>query len=634
MLHAYLCLKKMKKIFFAIGFLISVYSIYFMLCVADYQLYLNDEHFYDFVLEEPMTIDELSDFARESDLVIQVREYLNIQPGGYELNIYALNINRAGWEKASLLPNNKIHIITEIPDAKKKELVSVFMVQDKNRNKVDNFLQKLQSNGHSIDEQMSDEGATSFQFNYMFNGNNAKLFSLMFILIVFSSIIYYLTRTKEIGIRKIQGWENYKIALLLNSRIIVWSLIGVLPVSALFIIYICVMNIADLMQYLYMLSLLICCLIIVNIIAIFGSSLAIRGIGTIRSIKANKNEKILLLILLTTKVVSTILFCMMIGSMLSQISDTKDMIKEAQKCRQSDFYVVETTMVDEEEVEKINGFLSNIDDDYVYNYASASQLYSRSDTKKQKTTESIEQQCEDNVIYVSYNLFDQLDLRLDQELIDNKHSESTLILSRNIVDHADEIISYLGLDKDTNVVRMTPDQWIGDLKYPGYYTYEPIVLVQPTVKGLYSTCGDIWYKKDVINDISNYLQQYNYGRSRIRVQSVNKDIDSFIGNKCVNLFEDIFMGVLVMIAFCVTSYAFIVSVVQYRKKKIAIYTLNGNRPERAIAIYLLFIMAIDIMISIGWMWQFIMIVFLELIYAHMEIHKLHKNGACRVINGE
>lgn len=624
----------MKKIFFAIGFLLSVYSVYFMLCVADYQLYMNNDHSYDFVLESSTTIGELEKIAKECNLVIQVREYLNIGPGQYEMNIFALNMDKQNWEKPSLLPNNKIHVITELSDHKLQEAASIFMVQTSEETEVENLKMVLEKKGLIIDVERCDDWDPQFRASSMFNENNVKLFFLMFILIAFSSIIYYLTRTKEIGIRKLQGWSDFKIAMLLNCRIAGWSVIGVFPVTILFVVYICIMNITDLFQYLYMMFLLIICLLAVYAIATLGTSLVIRGMKIISAIKLNKNTSTLLVILFSTKIITTILFCWICYSNVNETIDTRDMIACAEKRDELDYYIVETSKIDEAEKDVLSEKLSKIDEQYVYNYSSSFALRSKCDSKNRGRSEDVYSQCEDNVICLSYNLLDKIGVELIDEVDVNARDQYTVLIPEYMFESSNEVLSYLGLGRDTKIVRTKDDQLIADLISPGYYAYNPIVVLTPTVRGLYINSGDIWYDKVVEKDIQDILEETSYGKSKVKVCSLNQEIDAYVKTKCIDLFESIFMGAIVVLAFCITSYALIVAVVQYRKKKIAIYSINGKRAIMAIVGYIVGIVVVDLIVSEVWMWQLGLIILLEILYVSLEFHRLLKNGASRVINGE
>lgn len=210
----------------------------------------------------------------------------------------------------------------------------------------------------------------------------------------------------------------------------------------------------------------------------------------------------------------------------------------------------------------------------------------------------------------------------------------TVLIPEYMYGSAKEVLEYMGLEQNAKVVRMKNDQLIADLNYPGYYAYNPIILLQPTMRGLFINSGDVWYDKAVENDIRDILSEINYGQSKVRVCSINNEIDGYVKNKCINLFESLMMGVIVTLAFCVTSYAMIVAVIQYKKKKIAIYFINGQNATAAIAIYIIGIVIVDLLISVVWMWQLGFIILLEMLYVASELHKLLKNGASRVINGE
>jgi hypothetical protein len=338
-----------------------------------------------------------------------------------------------------------------------------------------------------------------------------------------------------------------------------------------------------------------------------------------------------------TKIMATVLFCMIFSTAYSMILDVKDMVEEAEKIKAMDYYMVWTyEALSEKEMQEIDDYLHQIKDEDVYHYVSSDLIYSKSGLKNKKRISDYESCCDNNMVLCSYNLLENLELQfmnLDA-LRGLDVSKNTLLIPQYLESEKNEILSYLELPEDTQVIDMTDDQSVMDLLNPGKYAYNPIILVTPSEKGLYMNMGERLYKKDTAEMIEKFLTEQDYGKSRITVQSLDMELDEFLSTAYVELVENILWAVIVVIAFCLTSYALLVSIIQSKKKMIAVYRLNGKNVLLVVAGYLLCIMAIDVVVSAFWMWQLVGIMILEAILCAVELHQLLKNGAARVLKGE
>lgn len=624
----------MKKIFFSIGLLLSIYSIAMMMLFNDVQLYLNDDPYTDITLNQSMTMEELEDYAKDVGVVIQVREYMNAGLGNYRVNIYALNLKKDGGRKKSLFPGQNIQIIKKLSKEKYHEKVQMFMVQTKQKQKVNELLLKLQRDGYEID--VLDEGSTAVHLNQLFSTTNIEFYALMFVLILSSTIIYYLTRIKEIGVKKMQGWTSFKIAVSINKRIAIWSLLGILPLSLIFAGYICIKEIEVIVQYLYLLSILVFLLMVVYILSVFISSFFVRALGCVAAIKANKNEKLMIIVLTVTKIVTTVLICGLFTYGYSMFLDI-DGMKSEEKVLKNNYYTITTSVTpSEKEMKEINDYLKGIDDAHVYNYTPPERTYRKSDLKKKKRVHDIESLCENNVMEVSYNMIEKLGIKFADKEIQDKidKSTTTVMIPQYLKAEKKNVLNQLYMEKNTNVIFIRNDQNIADILYPGEYFYDPIIVVTPLKKQLYINAGEVLYDKEGAKEISTFLIQRNYGKSRVAVQSIKMDIQSYLSARYVDFYEAILWMIVSMIAFCFTSFALVISIIEYRKKAIAVYRLNGKRTFTVLAFYIVTIISIDIAISMIWMWQLCVIIFMELMFFGVELHHLLKNGAARIINGE
>lgn len=124
-----------------------------------------------------------------------------------------------------------------------------------------------------------------FSFEMLFSPLNIGFFVSIFCLSLFSTSIYCISRLKEIGILKLNGWSERRISVRLYKDIVKNTGYGFVPCAILFVLYIMFMDISQLPEYLIMLLFLILALDFVYICVAMVAVIFIKNTDYIDSIK-------------------------------------------------------------------------------------------------------------------------------------------------------------------------------------------------------------------------------------------------------------------------------------------------------------------------------------------------------------
>ncbi|SDB25691.1 hypothetical protein [Eubacterium oxidoreducens] len=241
----------MKKIFWLIGVILVVFSAYFMLLVADKSDYMSNEEEADFSLEKQIGLDSLEKFAKESEVSIQIRTINEYSLGNVQCKIEIINPTEdiQYGTKKDLFPNKHIEIV---PNEKKEgRTVRYFIVQDHDVNKIKALGSLLEENGY--EPWVLYLEPIVFKPSMLVSPLNIGFFVSIFCLSLFCTVVYYISRLKEIGILKLNGWSEQRISVRLYLNILKNTAYGFVPGAIVFVLYIIFRDISKIPSYLTML---------------------------------------------------------------------------------------------------------------------------------------------------------------------------------------------------------------------------------------------------------------------------------------------------------------------------------------------------------------------------------------------
>lgn len=625
----------MKKNFYIIGILVSVFLIYFMLLLADHMVYLNDDLIYDFMLEKEISYEELRDIAIETDATIQVRNYECVGFGKSDIEIIVFNSkNDSGTVKRnSLFPADNIRMVYNPDKLEKDDKCMLFTVQSQEKLLIEEVNSLLEEKEYVASINVTD---IRFHPTHLFSPLNAQFFLLMFVLVLLCIAMYYMSRTKEIGILKMNGWGNKAISAHMLKRMLGYSVVGFLPLSIAFMIYILIMDNSLIGHYLYISILLLLCFMVSYTLAAVVAIFFIKAINCVDAVKEKKNGHLVVIVLTGAKICITVLCCAILSSTFDEIVDIHGSIQDAKQIREFEFYEMYTPVALEEEmVERIDAYLAKLDDTKIYNYDSSDVIYKKSDLEHVSRIEDYETVCESNIISISTNLLTYCKIKkADGSCVSAVEIEDEAILIPKYLE-GDEIVirEWLGLDESMQVIYIENDQSYPDMLWPGVYAYNPIVLVHPTVIQVYINSGEILYSKEVVDEVKSYLDESGVGNSSIYIQSRENSIFTVLSGYYTQLFEKGLFSVIMIFAFLLTDFALVISYIQFNKKKIGVMVLHGKRVIMSTWGFLLLLLVIDLIaVTIFNIYFGFLIVFDVLIY-QLEMNSMLKSGVTRLING-
>ena len=326
----------MKKIFLGIGLLVGAFSVFFFLLVADKDVYFNDDTVYDFSLSKNISGEKLTQIASETDMMIRLVKFNDISFGRNHLDVTLLNPTsdvKLG-RQPSIFPGNQIIYSSYSPNEKKK--IKYFTIQSNDEHKVNHFKEQLSTAGYEMVSSTSEP--TTFNISMLFSSLNFKFFSLLTLLILFSISTYYIHRIKEIGIKKLNGWNNFRISFSLISKLVIHSFGAALLFVLPFAVYISVTDLNALRSYALMCIYLYLFLAIIFIGSSIIGSLFISRLNQVNAIKNNKNNKKLFYVLLFFKAIVVTLLVLSLDTSIKDMNKLNSAIHSINQLEKNTFY--------------------------------------------------------------------------------------------------------------------------------------------------------------------------------------------------------------------------------------------------------------------------------------------------------
>lgn len=625
----------MKKNFYIIGVLVSVFLIYFMLLLADHMVYLSDDLIYDFMMENEISFEELRDIAIETDATIQVRNYGCTGFGKKDIEIIVFNSGDDSGiaKRKTLFPADNIRIVYNPDKLGQDDKCMYFTVQSQEKLLIEAVDCLLEEKGYTASINTTD---IRFRPTHLFSSLNAQFFLLMFVLVLLCIAMYYMSRTKEIGILKMNGWGNRAISAHMLKRMLEYSVFGFLPLSIAFMIYILVMDNSLIGHYLYISILLLLCFMVSYTLAAVIAIFFIKAINCVDVVKEKKNGNLVVGILTVVKICITVLCCAILSNSFDEIVDIHASIQDTEQIKEYEFYEMCTpAALEENMVERIDAYLAKLDDTEIYNYGGTDFLYRKSGLKYVSRIEDYETVCESNIISMSTNLLKYCKIKkTDGKYVSASEIDGEAILIPEYLrEDESAIIEWLTLDESMQIIYVENDQSYSDIMWPGSYVYNPIVLVHPTIKQLYVGSEEILYSKKVVDEVKDYLDETGVGNSSIYIQSRENSIFTVLSGYYTQLFEKGLFSVIIVFAFLLTDFALVISYIQFNKKKIGVMVLHGKRVIMSTWEFLLLLLVIDLIAVIIFNIYFGFLIVFDMLIYQLEINSMLKSGVTRLING-
>lgn len=393
----------MKRLFHLIGIFVALFSVLFFFYLADKKdIITTTENEYTFQLSKYITNTHLEKLAQKSDVTIQLKEFQNVSLGHTKMTITFLNPGKDFKEgrRPSVFPKEKI--IYQRSDQKKNQKVQFFSAVESNQKKIAKLKKLLKEEKFQVETDVTTP--TPFGAVMLFNTLNAQFFVQIFLLAIFCIASYYVHRSKEIGILKLNGWNNVRISIRIFKMIFYHTIIPAIILMALFSIYILKMDQSMILTYLRLCIYISIFLSVVYGLALIVGSVFIHNIDVINAVKNKKNYEVHFYLTLLVKIVITVSVMINSSNLIDQINHTKRVIESARQQNQWNLSILNTSVSPSEKVQKrLNEIIGSLPDRDVYNYTSPEILYQTTDVSKTQRTDFI-----DNYMEISYNVLEKV----------------------------------------------------------------------------------------------------------------------------------------------------------------------------------------------------------------------------------
>ncbi len=575
----------MKKLFYGIGILIAVFTIYFSLLYADKKVYVNDSYVYDIMLSKSITGKELEQYAQNNDVMIQLLKHHNVSFGKTDIENIIINPEEgihSGRQK-SVFPKYNIEYVVDESNA--NIIMENFVIQTDEENKIISFCDELSQNGYSCDYYCS--GNLRFSLSMLFSKLNAEFYLLFFILSILFIFMYYIYRLKEMGILRMNGWSSVRISLKIIMPMARDAIVVSMIFMMLFFIYVYIMDKSFLGVCLKIYGLNILFLIVVFGLAAIVATVFIRNMNQVNAIKNGRNNRIIFYSLVVVKLIVVFFVFSEICRIKNDMIIFGDIKKAAQEIEKRDLYKIIVSNCNEEEEEKITTILSEIPDDEIFNFGiSILNTYSITDLNQGIQRQMINDDFY-NVMYLSDNMVSNMKIRDSKgDLLDNlelEKNEVCYLIPHWMKNYMEEISEYSAIDNTSQIIYIQDDQTYPHFFWPDAYIHDSIIQVHALDKELFPKYSDeVLLTKKAADSFNSKMIKMGLSSFIVNAESANMDSDLCISNAEIELWEAFFYFIMMLVAYTITSISIILIYFEFKKKLLSVYLLSGRIPVKSI----------------------------------------------------
>lgn len=622
----------MKKLFCGIGMLLGIFSIYFFLLFADKIVYVNDYTIFDFEIANSIKYQQLEEMAKATDTMVQLRNYEEVDFGNVKLKVQLVNPeeNIVEGVQKSVFPNTQI--IYETKNSLQDIKIQRFIIQEDNREKIKAVEHWLTDNKY--DFEVMEEEPIKFTFSKLFSVLNLEFYILIMILATLCIVTYYVYRLKEIGVLKLNGWSDLKISWKIAQDMIKYTIIsaGVLIVGTS--IYILFMDSSVLGLYVK-----ICALLMLFICGVYGiasviATLFIKNMNQVNAIKNGKNTRTIFYSLIVAKTVTTFFLLLGMNQLYQEIILADDCLKAARELENYNFYTIKTSVSLEEKVgQLVDKELQKLSEKEIFNYGYVEQSFNKMEVKREKIQNGVY-----NYQIISENILSKMKITDIEgkpiEGLELQPGEEKLLVPEHYKEEIPQILEYIGIQRTPDIHYIKDGQIYSDLLQPGQYEFDTIFLVTETQKSIYWGAGELLLTEEAGKKIEQKLTKENIDSGSVQVVSRNADIQVFVSNERIILWERGFFFAINIISYILSSISIIVIYFEFKKKQFGVYTLVGRVPVKEILNLATINMVILFTLAVIINRKFLILIIFELIFYLINVNIYLRKKAILAIKGE
>ncbi|SFG32990.1 hypothetical protein SAMN04487761_11310 [Lachnospiraceae bacterium C7] len=621
----------MKKILKFVGISIGILSIYFMLSINLQNISITNNYKCLMIMtNEDVPINKMLNVAQSNNLTFQIRNFVQYGFFNRTVKIEAINPTnkiKLGKQK-SLLPNKNIYISKYKKENKRK--TNIFFIEPNSKNDLDNIQHILSSNDISASYCNSD----NFHLGYnLFFQSNIIFVIVLSLITVFATLMHYISRNKEIAVLKINGKSTFSISLSLYKKELLTTLKGILIIIIPFSIYILLKDASQLLYYFELVGIISSLtLLIYSIIALLGLPY-INFLNVTTSVKNNRNNTVIYLILLLFKIVLTTTLFINIMNVFSSSKELYLTLNNSNSINKFSLYELNIRNYKPSTAnKKLTTYISNFKTGiYRFEYCPEENI-DKNYTIDVNDTEDLNF----HSIKASSNLLPKLNIK------DNNNNGITLSPSKNYLlipqkYWADRNIIKKNYNSNTEYqcICIKDNQKITNFTDPSCYSYNMILSLTP-LKSNFSISSDqkIFMTKEKAKLINREIDKLKIEHASIKASPLSDELNETTGTIKYSLLTNTIFLVILLVTVAVVNYVSILSYYEIKKKMLAIENLLGRSNLKEISTFLIINGIITLIISLGINPFFILLIIPESIVFLMILQAKSFKNTTLILKGE
>lgn len=552
---------------------------------------------YDCMLEKTITANELSSISDKYKITTFTTEYKNTSFFEKDITFTYFNNSdtnniRYGLQK-KIIRSNKI-LYEE--NTNKELKIQRFWAINNDETNFKLFSEDLKEYG------LQKEAFESHRMNFsiVFAERNIEFFICVMMFLIFCVSIYYILRSKEIAIMKLNGYNIFLISMKILVRAIKQISIGYTLIGLVFIVYLSLLNktlIGDFLRlYIYI---FVCLFVVMSVILIIGA-IFVKILKIVPALKNNKNNKILIILLVVFKVAITGIFIFSATHLCNDYLDYKLTVEGYESIENKNFNYIKTSKTPDENLMKnilIAMGNSNLED--IYNYSNPT--YSLSGHEVFNNIKKREEMITNPpVIRMSHNMLKYIKIYSDDNSVLDVKSfvnskETILLLPNNLKNRENEILKKFDYISNPKVIYIKNKQEHFNFLRPNEKVYNAIYLLKPIERSIYFNNGRVIFGKEATTKMEKYLLKIGADKGTVQLVNLESEHKKMLDNMQLKLIDNIQLFLINTLSFFLAIIAVGVVYCEFRKKEIAVMKVSSQKPLRVIFV----LCSINIAITTG-----------------------------------
>ena len=576
----------MKKLFNLTGIFIGIYLIYIFLIYSGSLIFpLGVGPIYDCSVEKNITSRDLIAVSEKYDVTAFTTEYYNTSFFNKDIVFSFLTISehdtdniRLGYQDA-LFPSNKILYEENTDDDLKLQR---FWIVQNSASDIEGFVEEL--NDYGISNSIFE--SRRMNLSVIFAEKNIEFFACVILLLVFCVSAYYMLRSKEIAIFKLNGYSNLSISTKIIKIAAKRIFISYTLSSIIFIPYLIVKNQSLLPDFVKLYVYIAVCIIITILAVMLIGALFVNFLAIVPALKSDKNSKLLMVFKIAFKICATIVLVLFAKNVFYDTVDLQVATLADKNASSSSLYYIKTSEIpDEDLMPLVLSIFDKIDNNKVYNYSNPTDvLYGHDAAFDQEKKE----QMVDNppIVRMSYNMLDFVSIySTEGQLIDKGDFDCnsiTILIPSNLLERTEEIVAGFNADTSVKVRYIESNQEHSNYLNPSEKTYNAIYFLAPIGRDIYFNNGRVLFHEDVIEDIESCLIENGIDSGTVSLVNLSSDYQKTLSNLNLKLIDDLQFLLVNLLSFLLSVVAIGTVYCEFRKKELSVYKILSVYPIRSI----------------------------------------------------